>query len=64
MALVSISEAIALSGVSRATFYRNFLNKGLISATKDSSGKKKIDTSELLRVFPEINLDSDTVSDK
>lgn len=64
MALVSISEAIALSGVSRATFYRNFLNKGLISTTKDSAEKKKIDTSELLRVFPEINLDSNTVSGK
>lgn len=64
MALVSISEAIELSGVSRATFYRNFLNKGLLSTTKDSADKKKIDTSELLRVFPDITLDNDTVSGK
>ncbi|MGB1011896.1 MAG: hypothetical protein ACPGVP_19440 [Thiolinea sp.] len=55
MALVSISEAIKLSGVSRGTFYRKYLNAGLISATQDHAGKKQIETSELLRVFGRLN---------
>lgn len=61
MALVSISEAINLSGISRGTFYRKYLNAGLISTTQDSDGKKQIDTSELLRVFPDMSMDSGTV---
>lgn len=53
MAKVSISKAIKLSGVSRSTFYKSYINKGLISV-EDERGKKRIDTSELIRVFGEL----------
>ena len=51
MARVSISQAAKLAGVSRSSLYKTYLNKGAISVSKDSSGKKYIETSELLRVF-------------
>ena len=60
MALVSISEAIKLSGVSRGTFYRKYLNEGVVSVTKSTDGKKQIDTAELLRVFGKLSLDTST----
>lgn len=64
MALVSISEAIKLSGVSRGTFYRKYLNEGLISTTQNPTGKKQIDTAELLRVFGKLSADIKTVSNE
>lgn len=60
MALVSISEAIKLSGVSRGTFYRKYLNEGVVSVTKSTDGKKQIDTAELLRVFGKLSMDAGT----
>ena len=51
MAKVSISAAANLAGVSRSTLYRTYIEKGLISVSKDQKGKPCIDTSELLRVF-------------
>ncbi len=54
MARVSISEAARLAGISRGSLYKSYLNKGVISVSSDSSGKKFIDTSELLRVFGEL----------
>ena len=63
MALISISEAIKLSGVSRGTFYRKYLNEGLISTTQDVTGKKQIDTSELLRVFGKLDMDKNIQPD-
>ena len=54
MARVSISEAARLIGISRGSLYKSYLNKGAISVSSDSSGKKSIDTSELLRVFGEL----------
>lgn len=49
MALVSKSEAARLTGKSRTTI-QTYVNKGELSA---NSGKK-IDTSELIRVFGEL----------
>lgn len=51
MSFVSISEAIRLSGVSRATFYNKYLKQGKVTVSRDSKDKKCIDTSEILRVF-------------
>ena len=57
MARLSVSEAIKQSGVARSTFYSKYINKGFISVSV-SDGKKYIDSSELVRVFP--NLDNRT----
>ena len=54
MARLSVSEAIKQSGVARSTFYSRYINKGLISVSV-SDGKKYIDSSELVRVFPELD---------
>ena len=59
MSKVSISEAIRLSGVSRSQFYTKYINKGVISVTIDD-GKKLIDTSEIIRVFGNIQLPDST----
>ena len=67
MARLSVSDAIKQSGVARSTFYNKYINKGLISVSV-SDGKKYIDSSELVRVFPELdnrttkNSQSDTES--
>ena len=60
MAKVSISEAARLAGIARSNFYTTYIKKGRISVSVDGKGKKFIDTSELLRVFPDIKHDSDT----
>jgi hypothetical protein len=62
MSKLSISEAIRLSGVSRSQFYTKYINKGVISVTVDD-GKKLIDTSELIRVFGNIQL-SDSINEQ
>ena len=54
MARLSVSDAIKQSGVARSTFYSKYINKGLISVSV-SDGKKYIDSSELVRVFPELD---------
>lgn len=51
MALVSISEAARLVGISRSNLYSSYINQGKLSLSRDSGGKSKVDTSELLRVF-------------
>lgn len=50
MALVSISEAARLIGKSRTTIHR-YISNGKLSTCTDKLGAKKLDTSELLRVF-------------
>lgn len=50
MAFVSVSQAATLVRRDRKTLYRDIAT-GRISASKDASGRVKIDTSELLRVF-------------
>ena len=51
MAKLSITAAAKLAGVSRSTLYRAYIEKGLLSVSKDQKGKRCIETSELLRVF-------------
>lgn len=57
MTLVSISEAARLTKRSRTTIYR-YRDEGKISVSSDHQGNPMIDTSELMRVFGEISLDS------
>ena len=53
MARLTISDAINQSGVARSTFYRKYVKQGLISVS-EHDGKKYIDSSELVRVFPDL----------
>ena len=53
MARLTISDAIKQSGVARSTFYRKYVRQGLISVS-EHDGKKYIDSSELVRVFPDL----------
>lgn len=54
MALVTISEAARLTGKARSTLHK-YIKQGKLSTTTDSeTGTKKVDTSELLRVFGNI----------
>ena len=57
MAKVSISEAARLAGVARSNFYTTYIKKGRISVSRDAQGRKFIDTTELIRVFPDINIE-------
>jgi len=60
MALVSISKAAKLAGCARSTIY-DYINTGKLSATTDSYKKtKKVETSELIRVFGEIKTPKET----
>lgn len=47
MSKVSITEASKLVNISRATMYNKYINTGIISV----DGVKRIDISELIRVF-------------
>lgn len=63
MPLVSISEAARLTGKARSTLHK-YIKQGKLSTTTASDNRtKKIDISELLRVFGDINAtSSDTVT--
>ena len=54
MAQVNITQAAKLAGVARTTLYNTYIKAGKITVSKDRSGHKCIDTSELLRVFGEL----------
>ncbi len=51
MALVSVSQAARLAGISRQHLYRKYIKPGDISVQRDDKSDPVIDTSELLRVF-------------
>ena len=57
MARLTISEAIKQSGVARSTFYKKYVKQGLISVS-EHDGKKYIDSSELVRVFPDLKIET------
>lgn len=61
MSFVSITEAIRLSGVSRATFYNKYLKQDQITVSRNEKGKKCIDTAELLRVFGKLVGDEQSI---
>lgn len=50
MALVSVTEAARLTGKNRATIHR-YIKQGKLSQISDATNTKKVDTSELIRVF-------------
>lgn len=53
MPIVSITEAAKLTGRARSTLYRK-INAGELSTSKQADGSDGIDTSELIRVFGEL----------
>ena len=54
MPFLTITEAATTAGVDRATIYRKIRN-GTLSAVIGKDGTKKIDVSELARVFEKLN---------
>ena len=48
---VNIKEASRLAGISRTNFYKNYINTGKISTSKDEQDRPMVDISEILRVF-------------
>jgi hypothetical protein len=58
MALVSISEAARLAGISRTHLYKKYLAEGILSKTQDHQGNSMIDTAEILRVFGKLEGDN------
>lgn len=59
--LVNVSQAAKLANISRDTFYKNYINKGKISVSRDERNRPMVNTSEILRVFG--GLHTDTVRD-
>ena len=50
MALLTIAQAARTAGVARSTIYSH-LQSGKLSATRTPTGERRIDTSELTRVY-------------
>lgn len=59
MALVSVTEAARLTGKNRATIHR-YIKQGKLSQISDATNTKKVDTSELIRVFGSLTSSSAT----
>lgn len=53
MAWHSVAQAQALTGKSRRTLYRD-MAAGLVSWRSNADGRRELDTSELLRVYGEL----------
>ena len=65
MARVNVSEAAKLAGYTRSHFYRKYINQGIVTVSTDNSGKKYVETSELIRVFGKLETDTeDSVDSK
>lgn len=58
--LVNITKAAQLAGITRETLYKNYINKGRVSTTRDERNRPAVDTSELLRVFGTLQGETDT----
>ena len=54
MARLTITEAIKRSPVGKSQFYAKYVEGGLITISVDGSGKKYVESSELLRCFGEM----------
>ena len=63
MALLTIAQAARTVGVARSTIYAH-LRSGKLSATRTPTGERRIDTSELTRVYGAVGhtTQSDVVS--
>ena len=57
MALVTITDAARLAGISRQYLYKAYIKTGKLSVDRDSKGSPVVDTAELLRVFGTLNSD-------
>lgn len=55
----SVREAAERTGISRQTMFR-YIKDGKISATTDRDGQKQIELTELLRVFGELQTETET----
>ena len=53
MALLTIAQAARTVGVARSTIYAH-LRSGKLSATRTPTGERRIDTSELTRVYSSV----------
>jgi len=53
MAQLNLTQAAKAAGIARGTLYKH-IEQGKISCEIDDTGKKVIDTSELIRVYGEI----------
>ena len=62
MAKVSISKAAELAGISRTALYKTYINKGLISVSKNDKDKKSIDTAEIIRVFGGLKVNNERLT--
>ena len=58
--LVNITKAAKLAGIGRDTLYKNYINKGKISTTRDEKDRPMVDTSEILRVFGRLQSEGHT----
>ena len=54
MAKLNLTQAAKAAGIARGTLYKH-IDEGKISCQLDDKGKRVIDTSELMRVYGEIN---------
>ena len=61
MALVNLTQAAKLAGVSRATIYRA-INRGDLSKIKGDDEQPAIDTAELRRVYPSTDRSTPTAT--
>lgn len=59
MPQLTVRQAAERVGVSRQTMFR-YIQQGKVSATLSHSGEKQIEISELLRVFGELQPETDT----
>jgi len=64
MALVNLTEAAKLAGISRVTLYKKYIKPGILSVVSDDRNRPAVDTSEILRVFGKLYTDkqSDSVN--
>ena len=53
MARITIKEAVAITPVSESTLRRD-IKSGKVSSEKDERGRRRIDTSELVRVYGQL----------
>lgn len=56
MTQVNISEACKLVKISRPNFYKNYIEKGLVTVTRDYKNSPQVDTAELMRVFGDLHI--------
>lgn len=54
---LTVSQAAKLIGISRQHLYKKYINTGILSTIKEFD-KLFIEFSELLRVFPDISIDT------